>query len=155
MGRHREERTTAKGGVLIYTILTVKFTFYASDGSFVSSVTEGEAMDSADKSTNKAMSAALKYCLMQMLLIPTEELKDADANTYEVAAKPVVIDFLTLPDPQQELVNTLFDISQQLPEVSKEKANPFNDADCIYVKSWAKDEATVKKAIDIYTKQLK
>jgi hypothetical protein len=155
MGRHREERTTAKGGVLIYTILTVKFTFYASDGSFVSSVTEGEAMDSADKSTNKAMSAALKYCLMQMLLIPTEELKDADANTYEVAAKPVVIDFLTLPDPQQELVNTLFDISQQLPEVSKEKANPFADADCIYVKSWAKDEATVKKAIDIYTKQLK
>ena len=70
-------------------------------------------------------------------------------------AAPVVIDFLTLPDPQQELVNTLFDISQQLPEVSKEKANPFNDADCIYVKSWAKDEATVKKAIDIYTKQLK
>lgn len=70
-------------------------------------------------------------------------------------AAPVVIDFLTLPDPQQELVNTLFDISQQLPDVSKEKANPFADADCINVKSWAKDEATVKKAIDIYTKQLK
>ena len=73
----------------------------------------------------------------------------------QAQAAPVVIDFLTLPDPQQELVNTLFDISQQLPEVSKEKANPFADADCINVKSWAKDEATVKKAIDIYTKQLK
>ena len=73
----------------------------------------------------------------------------------QAQAAPVVIDFLTLPDPQQELVNTLFDISQQLPDVSKEKANPFADADCINVKSWAKDEATVKKAIDIYTKQLK
>jgi hypothetical protein len=86
--RHREERQTKHGGLLLYTTLRVKFTFYSSDGSSVSSITEGEAMDSADKSTNKAMSAALKYCLMQMLLIPTEELKDADAVTPEPAPKP-------------------------------------------------------------------
>jgi len=87
LDRHREERTTQRGGVLMYTILRVKFTFYASDGSHVASITEGEAMDSADKSTNKAMSAALKYCLMQMLLIPTEELKDADEVTPQPAPR--------------------------------------------------------------------
>lgn len=85
--RNREERQNKSGGLLLYTTLRVKFTFYASDGSNVSSITEGEAMDSADKSTNKAMSAALKYCLMQMLLIPTEELKDADAVTPEPVPK--------------------------------------------------------------------
>ena len=38
-------------------------------------------MDSADKGMNKAMSIALKYALMQMLLIPTKEEKDPDADT--------------------------------------------------------------------------
>ena len=77
----REERTTQKGGLLLYSILTIKFIFWAADGSSVSCVTKGEAMDSGDKATNKAMSAALKYALMQMLLIPTEEDKDTEGNS--------------------------------------------------------------------------
>jgi hypothetical protein len=40
-------------------------------------------MDSGDKGMNKAMSIALKYSLLQMLLIPTEEQKDPDASTPE------------------------------------------------------------------------
>lgn len=85
----REERTTKHGGALIYTIMKVRFTFYTEDGSNVSSVTQGEAMDSADKSSNKAMSVALKYCLMQLLLIPTEELKrdDPDGHTHDPLPK--------------------------------------------------------------------
>lgn len=155
VGNNREERQTAKGGLLIYTILRVKFTFYATDGSSVFSIVEGEAMDSGDKSTNKAMSAALKYALMQMLLIPTEELNDADKDTYSVAPKvQQPIAFLSLAPKLQDLCNALFDISEQLPDVAKEKANPFADADCINVKTWAKDEATVKKAIEIYAKQV-
>jgi hypothetical protein len=155
VSNNREERTTAKGGLLLYTILRVKFTFYAIDGSSVFSIVEGEAMDSGDKSTNKAMSAALKYALMQMLLIPTEELKDADKDTYSVAAKvqqPVA--FLSLPTKMQDLCNQLFDISEQLPEVSRAKANPFNDGECINVKAWANNQATVEKAIEIYSKQI-
>jgi hypothetical protein len=155
VGNNREERTTAKGGLLLYTILRVKFTFYAIDGSSVFSIVEGEAMDSGDKSTNKAMSAALKYALMQMLLIPTEELKDADKDTYSVAAKvQKPIEFLSLPTKMQDLCNQLFDISEQLPEVSRAKANPFNDGDCISVKAWANSQATVEKAIAIYSKQI-
>lgn len=79
----REERTTAKGGNLIYTVLKVKYTFYAEDGSHVSAVVQSEGMDSADKSSNKAMSAACKYALFQVLNIPTKEMIDPDAETPE------------------------------------------------------------------------
>ncbi|CAB4152633.1 Essential recombination function protein [uncultured Caudovirales phage] len=83
----REERQTAKGGVLIYTIAKCQFKFFTTDGSFIESVLEGEAMDSGDKSTNKAMSTALKYALMQMFLIPTEEKLDTEYDTHEIAPK--------------------------------------------------------------------
>lgn len=83
----REERQTMKGGTLIYTITKCSFTFHAADGSSLESIIEGEAMDSGDKSTNKAMSAALKYALMQMFLIPTEERIDTEYETHEVLPK--------------------------------------------------------------------
>jgi hypothetical protein len=91
----RDERTNQKGTTLFTTILKVRFSFYAEDGSCVSSITVGEAMDSGDKGANKAMSIALKYCLMQLLLIPTEEQKkdDPDGYVHQVApkAQPVAI----------------------------------------------------------------
>ena len=87
----REERTTAKGGSLNYTILTVDFTLVsAEDGSQALVRTIGEAMDSADKSANKAQSAALKYAALQVFMIPTEGDNDADATTHELA--PAAID---------------------------------------------------------------
>ncbi|TWF38832.1 ERF superfamily protein [Chitinophaga polysaccharea] len=82
----REERTNTKGTLLIWTIVDACFTFYAEDGSFVKTTMVGEAMDSGDKGCNKAMSAALKYALMQMLLIPTEESKDTEDDTHQLAA---------------------------------------------------------------------
>ena len=72
----REERTTNKGSILIYSICRVKFTFFAEDGSSISAITVGEGMDSGDKATNKAMSIALKYACFQVFFIPTEELMD-------------------------------------------------------------------------------
>ncbi len=83
----REQHTTAKGGILFYSINDYKFLFTASDGTFVEAWGRGEAMDSADKSSNKAISVALKYCLMQMFLIPTEEEKDPDAQYPQPVAK--------------------------------------------------------------------
>jgi hypothetical protein len=41
-------------------------------------------MDSADKATNKAMSAAYKYAAFQAFAIPTEGDNDADAHTPDV-----------------------------------------------------------------------
>jgi hypothetical protein len=85
----REERLTKSGGALIYTIAKCQFKFFTTDGTFIESVLEGEAMDSGDKSTNKAMSTALKYALMQMFLIPTEEKLDTEYDTHEVVSKTI------------------------------------------------------------------
>jgi len=83
----RDERTTKAGGALIYTRVEVAYTFFAPDGSSIRLVVPGEAMDSGDKSTNKAMSAALKYALMQMFCIPTEADDDADNTTHTPTPK--------------------------------------------------------------------
>lgn len=83
----REERQTTRGGTLLYSICKVKFTFYAEDGSNVSSIILGEGMDSGDKASNKAMSVAYKYAFFQMFCIPTEEMKDPDAESPEVTGR--------------------------------------------------------------------
>lgn len=75
------EKVTTKGAILYFTRAKIKFHFVAEDASEVCTVNIGEAMDSGDKGMNKAMSIALKYALMQMLLIPTKEDKDPDAVT--------------------------------------------------------------------------
>lgn len=85
--QRREERTTSKGNTLIYSIVTVKYTFYAEDGSSVSAVVIGEGMDSGDKATNKAMSIAFKYACFQVFCIPTEEMVDPDQDSHEVRKK--------------------------------------------------------------------
>lgn len=81
---HYEERTTKQGSSMTRAVLKVKFTFYASDGSNVSSTVIGEAMDSADKASSKAMSIAFKYACFQLLCIPTEETApDPDREYHE------------------------------------------------------------------------
>jgi hypothetical protein len=82
--RHHDERTTKHGGVMFTVVCEVAFDFIAAaDGSSHTVVTWGEAMDTADKATNKAMSAAYKYACMQGFCIPTEGDNDADAITPE------------------------------------------------------------------------
>lgn len=83
----REERQTKNKGNLIYSVCTVRYTFYAKDGSSVQCVVVGEGMDSGDKATNKAMSIAFKYACFQVFCIPTEEMKDPDAEVHEVTPK--------------------------------------------------------------------
>ena len=83
----REERQNANGTVLKYSILTIKYTMYAPDGSNVSCVVVGEGMDSGDKASNKAMSVALKYACFQLFMIPTEEMVDPDEETHVVTSK--------------------------------------------------------------------
>lgn len=83
----REERVNKNGTNLIYSILKVKYTMYAPDGSNVSCVVIGEGMDTGDKASNKAMSVAFKYAAFQMFCIPTEEMIDPDAECHEVAPK--------------------------------------------------------------------
>ncbi len=83
--RDQVERQSAKGGTLFFVTVGVEFDFIAAgDGSKHTIKTFGEAMDSADKATNKAMSAAYKYAALQAFAIPTEADNDAEAHHHEV-----------------------------------------------------------------------
>jgi hypothetical protein len=88
ISREVTEKTNAKGTTLFYTVVHVEFDFVSAiDGSKHTVATVGEAMDSGDKSSNKAMSAAYKYAAFQAFAIPTEGDNDADASTHEVAKR--------------------------------------------------------------------
>jgi len=103
------ERQTKSGGALFYTTLIVEFDFVAAeDGSKHTVITVGEAMDSGDKSSNKAMSAAYKYAAFQTFCIPTEADNDADATTHEVAATPMT-------DPA---IETAIDLAANMTELT-------------------------------------
>ena len=103
------ERQNKSGTALFYVTLTVEFDFVAaSDGSKHTVITVGEAMDSGDKASNKAMSAAYKYACLQTFCIPTEGDNDADATTHEVAAQPAI-------DPA---ILTAIDLCETEPELN-------------------------------------
>jgi hypothetical protein len=86
--RISEERVSKAGGALFYITVEAEFDLVsAEDGSKHTARTFGEAMDSGDKGTNKAMSAAYKYMAFQTFAIPTEGDNDADSQTHEVSAK--------------------------------------------------------------------
>jgi hypothetical protein len=91
LSRELTERASAKGGVLFSVVVEAEFDFVSShDGSKHTVKTYGEAMDSADKATNKAMSAAYKYAAFQTFCIPTEGDNDADAVPHVVQRATVV-----------------------------------------------------------------
>jgi hypothetical protein len=78
---------------LFYITVEAEFDFVSSeDGTKHTVKTFGEAMDSGDKATNKAMSAAYKYACFQAFSIPTESRDDADYQTHEVASYKPAID---------------------------------------------------------------
>jgi hypothetical protein len=93
--RDMHERVTVKEwngqrkeSVVFYVTVTAQFDFVSTeDGSCHTVQTYGEAMDSGDKSTNKAMSAAYKYAAFMAFAIPTEGDNDADATTHEVVTR--------------------------------------------------------------------
>lgn len=81
------ERITKQGGVLFYVTVDGEFTFTHEDGSeLTAGPFFGEAMDSGDKATNKAMAVAFKYAMFQTFCVPLEGVTggDADLSTHEV-----------------------------------------------------------------------
>lgn len=79
------ERSSGKKGVDKHVHIKVLYTFYAEDGSSVSvGPIPAEGLDSGDKATNKALSAALKYALIQTFSIPTEDMAEADLDSPEL-----------------------------------------------------------------------
>ena len=142
-----ETRTTGKtsrGGDMFYTRLKINFGFYAEDGSHVDAVVIGEAMDTGDKASNKALSIGLKYAMLQVFCIPTEDEKDPDAVSPQPAAgtiqqqpqqkkQPAKFDFEpkggeTTPAEKKEIGGLLASkYTNGAPVFSKDEAKKYSD----------------------------
>jgi hypothetical protein len=83
-------RTTQRGNPLFTVVVKGELDIVSAvDGSKHTVELYGEAMDTADKATNKAMSAGYKYCALQVFCVPTEGVHDdADATTPEPEYAP-------------------------------------------------------------------
>lgn len=83
-GVEQREITSNRGTTGTHVIVRYKWIFYATDGSFVTAETIGEAMDYGDKAFNKACSIAHKYALLTVFSIPTKDLEDPDREAHEI-----------------------------------------------------------------------
>ena len=158
ISRTCEERATKNGGTMNYVTVEAEFDFVsATDGSTHVVRTFGEAMDSADKATNKAMSAAYKYAAFQAFAIPTEGDNDADAHTPQVtprqsqrpapAAKPAPVQAQEpmMTDQQRRILMSIYGDAPR--DIRLEDANEhFQRAKpgCPIIKSFS--EMTAKQA---------
>ena len=113
-----ENRPTKSGGTNTFTRATITFRYITTDGSFVETTNVGEAMDSGDKGMNKAMSIALKYSLLQMFLIPTEEQKDPDATTPE---ETPFLEMAMADIKAAKTLNALMDVWNSYPALQSDK----------------------------------
>ena len=159
-----ETRTTgktARGGDMFYTRLKINFGFYAEDGSHVDAVVIGEAMDTGDKASNKALSIGLKYAMLQVFCIPTEDEKDPDAVSPQPAAG-------TMQQPQQKKTAAKFDFEpkggETTPAEKKEigglLASKYTNGALVFSKDEAKKysamrkDYTAREVIDAIKKEL-
>lgn len=78
-------RSNGKAGVDKHVAIMMEYDFWAEDGSKVTvGPIPAEGVDSGDKATNKALSAGLKYALIQTFSIPTEDMAEADRDSPEL-----------------------------------------------------------------------
>lgn len=85
--RTTETRQTRNGATMEIVVMRMTYEFCHADGSSVKAVTVGQAMDSGDKATNKAMAIAHKYAILQAFCIPTEDMEDPDAVAEQLAPR--------------------------------------------------------------------
>jgi hypothetical protein len=121
ISRQCEERASKSGGALFYVTVEAEFDFVSSeDGSKHTVKTFGEAMDSSDKATNKAMSAAYKYAAFQAFAIPTVGDNDADAHTPEPIGKAEIETAIEKLNSAAKLgLDNLKEVLKEMPESLK------------------------------------
>lgn len=74
----------AKRTPMAHVQVRVRYLFVGPEGDQLAAVVPGEAMDSGDKGTAKAMSVAFRTALLQALALPTDD-PDPDSTSYERA----------------------------------------------------------------------
>jgi len=154
VSRECVERSSKSGGALFYVTVEAEFDFVcAEDGSKHTVKTFGEAMDSGDKATNKAMSAAYKYAAFQAFAIPTEGDNDADAQTHEVAPRSITEDprraaFLADTKAAIDGASNVGELKRIIEETT-ERAHGLGDADAVrQILAWSDAKAAKAKRPD-------
>lgn len=89
----RGTAATARGGTMNTVEVIAGYVFTGPDGSTFTAKVPGEAFDSGDKATSKAMSVAFRTALLQTFVLPTDDT-DPDADSYEAHHQ-------RFPQPQQ------------------------------------------------------
>ena len=84
---HPEDVTTTKGARMRNVTVLVTYAIHGPAGDSMPGAAAGEAADSGDKATPKAMSVAFRTFLLQSLCLPTDE-PDPDREQYERAPEP-------------------------------------------------------------------
>lgn len=84
---HRPSSKQLSGGKMATSIdVIVDYTFTGPEGDEFTAQVVAEAFDLGDKATAKAMSVALRTCLLQTFMLPTDD-QDPDEHTYEREAR--------------------------------------------------------------------
>lgn len=81
--------TTQKGTPMNHSVVEMRYLFTAEDGSFTHAEAFGEASDTLDKATPKAMSVAYRTAILQALCLPTHE-PDPDQGVLDYATEDAV-----------------------------------------------------------------
>ncbi|MFF5495734.1 ERF family protein [Streptomyces aquilus] len=78
-----------RDGKMTRTLITMRYRVYGPAGDCLVADVPGEAFDYADKSTNKAQSAALKYLLFTLFMLPVDgrSIDDGDRHHPEPPAE--------------------------------------------------------------------
>lgn len=149
ISRESTERATQKGGVLFYVTVQAEFDFVSAvDASKHTVSMYGEAMDSGDKATNKAMSTAYKYAAFQAFCIPTEETAvDPDGEVHHVAPKVAKATSRAsdAPEPDAEIL-AQFNAAQTVPALTTVMNGLANDQKRLYTGAFNARMTELKKA---------
>ncbi len=112
---------------MAHVSVTVTYRFYGPDGTHIDCRVPGEAMDSGDKATSKAMSVAFRTALLQALCLPTDEV-DPDAAAYERSPAKTVEDYraeaLNLNATKEDLKRLYREVSRagMIPQATVDEA---------------------------------
>ena len=113
-------RSNGKAGVDKHVAIQVEYDFYAEDGSKVTvGPIPAEGLDSGDKATNKALSAALKYALIQTFSIPTEDMAEADLDSPEIGASTKGVALASVSSVSNETAKSYVDTQASLAPLTK------------------------------------
>lgn len=83
----RGTATTANNKAINTVHVEVDYVFHGPAGDSLTARVFGEAFDSGDKATSKAMSVAFRTALLQVLTLPTDE-PDPDSENYDAQHAP-------------------------------------------------------------------